>query len=74
MLPLLASDMLRDLQSEDSKVYANYFLGGPDNKAIPARSGYFLGFLIASRIGQSTTPMSLAHLAGPQLEAQLSKR
>ncbi len=71
LLPSLATDMLHNLQSKDPKEYAKYFLGNATNQDTPARSGYFLGFLVASRVGQSSTPLALAHLSGVELRKQI---
>ena len=73
LLPSLATDMLRNLQSKDSKEYTKYFLTSTTDKSTPARSGYFLGFLVVSRIGQSSTPLVLAHLSGAELESKIEQ-
>ncbi len=71
LLPFLAAAMLHNLRSTDPKQYAKYFLGNASEKDTPARSGYFLGFLVASRIGQSSTPLALAQLSGAELRKQI---
>ena len=73
LLPTLAADLLRNLRSKDPDEYDKYFLGNGTDKNIPGRSGYFVGFLIASRLGQSSTPLALAHLHGPELRSQIEE-
>jgi hypothetical protein len=71
LLPALAADLLRNLRSKDPDEYDKYFLGSGTDKNIPGRSGYFVGFLIASRLGQNSTPLALAHLHGVELRSQI---
>jgi hypothetical protein len=73
LLPALAADLLRNLRSKDPDEYDKYFLGNGTDKNIPGRSGYFVGFLVASRLGQSSTPLALAHLHGPELRSQIEQ-
>ena len=73
LLPTLAADLLRNLRSKDPAEYDKYFLGNGTDKNIPGRSGYFVGFLIASRLGQSSTPLALAHLHGLELRNQIEE-
>jgi len=73
LLPSLAADLLQNLRSKDPDEYEKYFSGSVTDKNIPARSGYFVGFLIASRLGQSSTPLALAHMHGPELRSQIEQ-
>lgn len=73
LLPALAADLLLNLRSKDPGEYDKYFLGNGTDKNIPGRSGYFVGFLVASRLGQSSTPLALAHLHGPELRSQIEQ-
>ena len=43
--------------------------GGPQAPAagLPARSGYYVGYLVAAEIGRTRTVDQLAHLRGPAL-------
>jgi hypothetical protein len=73
VLRALAADLLLNLRSRDPDEYDKYFLGNGTDKSIPGRSGYFVGFLVASRLGQSSTPLALAHLHGPELRSQVEE-
>ncbi len=70
-LAALAADLLTKFHSEDDKVAAPYFSGGNPPSNIPDRAGYYVGFILASRIGAKHTLVELAHMSGPELEQQI---
>jgi len=57
----LAPEASRLLDSERREDYARYFLGGADLD-IPSRSGYYLGYLLATEAGKTRTLEQLAVL------------
>lgn len=59
-LPTLIPELLSRLDSERSEDYARYLLGGATD--IPARSGYDLGYRVASRLGETRSLAELARL------------
>lgn len=67
MLPRLAREMREQLDSTSSEVYARYFLGNHLDGAIAPRSGYYVGYQVARRIGADLKLAALARLQGPAL-------
>lgn len=59
-LPTLIPELLSRLDSERSEDYARYLLGGATD--MPARSGYDLGYRVASRLGETRSLAELARL------------
>lgn len=49
-----------DSSSEDD--YARFFLGGSPSAAVPARSGYWIGYLVAQRLAKTSSNGDLAKL------------
>ncbi len=66
VLPRLAAEALQLLDSEKSEDYRRYFLGGAELD-IPSRSGYYLGYRIASGAAKTRTLEELAALTPPQV-------
>ena len=58
-LPRIAADLLARLDSTEQSDNARYFLGGQELD-IPSRSGYYLGYLIASEAGRTRSLEELA--------------
>lgn len=65
LLPSLATDMLHNLPSKDPKEYAKCFLGNATDQDTPARSGYFLGFLVPRCTGNPSLIRSYCALSAP---------
>ena len=71
--PKLAEITRRLLQHLDRPDLATFNLlftyGGPQPAAagLPARSGYYVGYLVAAELGRGRTIDQLAHLKGPAL-------
>jgi hypothetical protein len=61
LIPGLAAESLRLLDSTKREDYARFFLGG-DELEIPSRSGYAVGYRIASEAGKTRTLEQLAAL------------
>lgn len=68
MVPRLAGEALRLLDSEKREDYARYFLGGAELD-FPSRSGYALGYRIASEAGKKRTLEELAALTPVEVRA-----
>ena len=65
LTPRIAADLLAHLDRVDPDVYRTYFTYG--NKAVaarglPWRSGYYVGYLVATRLGRRFTLGELAHM------------
>ena len=73
MLPRLARELREQLDSTSSEVYARYFLGSDLDGPVPARSGYYVGYQVARRIGANLAPAALARLQGPTLRTVVER-
>ena len=75
-LPRLAGEALSLLDSEKREDYARFFLGGKELD-IPSRSGYYLGYRIASEAGKTRTLEELAAMkpgeVRPLVERELQR-
>ena len=67
-LPRIAGDLLARLDSAEKSDYARYFLGGQELD-IPPRSGYYLGYLVASEAGQTRSLEELAAMTPAEVRA-----
>ena len=61
-LPRISTELLAALDSKDRKTYARFFLGGQELD-IPARSGYYVGYLVAEDAGKTRSLEELAALS-----------
>ena len=61
-LSRISTELLDNLDSKDRKVYARFFLGGQELD-IPARSGYYVGYLVAEEAGKTRSLAELAALS-----------
>lgn len=68
----LAAGLLKNSRSMDSDVYAKYFLGG-EGAGDPARSGYFVGFLIVSELGKDRSLQELSRMSGDGLRTDIER-
>ena len=73
MLPRLARELREQLDSTSSEVYASYFLGSNLDGVVPARSGYYVGYLVARRIGSNLALAALARLQGAPLRTAVER-
>jgi hypothetical protein len=69
VVPRLAREILDHFESLDKDEYAAFFLGGNRRADVPARAGYYLGYLVAQRLGERRALGDLARLAGDGLKA-----
>lgn len=58
----IAARMLVDLDGRNDR-YAAYFLAGSGPDGLPARSGYYMGYLLAQEVGDGRTLSELARLS-----------
>lgn len=66
-LPRLAGELRARLDSKSPEDYRNFFLGNPQREDLPARSGYYVGYLVARELGRTRSLPELARLHGPAL-------
>jgi hypothetical protein len=74
LLPTLARELGAKLDDIDPPTFARFFEGGDASakaRGWPDRSGYYLGYLVAERLGQRRTLPELAHLQGPALRREI---
>ncbi|KUG09342.1 hypothetical protein ASU33_16540 [Solirubrum puertoriconensis] len=73
-LPRYARELRAVLDSEKREDYARYFLGGMDEQAAtPARSGYYLGYLVAEKLAKRHSLQELAHAKLAQLRPEIEQ-
>ncbi|UYZ57660.1 DUF2268 domain-containing protein [Hymenobacter latericus] len=73
-LPRYARELRAALDSEKREDYARYFLGGMDAQAAtPARSGYYLGYLVAEKLAKRHSLPELAHANLAQLRPEIEQ-
>lgn len=74
LMPSIATELRQHFDSGDEQVYARYFLGGKAQD-VPARSGYYVGYRVATELGRTRSLDALARLdaasAGPLIKAAL---
>ncbi len=66
-LPQLARELRTRLDSKSPEDYKTFFLGHSQRKDIPARSGYYVGYLVARELGRTRSLPELARLQGRPL-------
>jgi uncharacterized protein YjaZ len=74
MIRVLAGDLLQHLDEVNPDVYTTYFTYGREDVArrgLPWRSGYYVGYVVAQRVGQRHSLEGLAHLRGPSLRRDI---
>ncbi|MRD47424.1 hypothetical protein GHT07_09055 [Caenimonas koreensis DSM 17982] len=72
-LPRIARDMRQLLDSRDKKDYQRYFTGARENGEPPQRAGYYVGYLIASKLGKTHTLQELAKMPFAQVRVKIEK-
>jgi hypothetical protein len=77
MLPKLAGELRAKLDSKSPEDYRDFFFGNSKREDIPARSGYYVGYLVARELARDRSLPELARLRGKPLreaiEAALRK-
>lgn len=71
MLPRLARELRQNLDSTSQDTYARFFFGKDEHADLPARSGYYVGYRVAERIGEGRRLQDLAKMQGPELRAAI---
>jgi hypothetical protein len=66
-LPTLAAELRTRLGSKSPEDYKTFFLGNAQREDIPARSGYYVGYLVARELGRTRSLPELARLQGRPL-------
>ncbi|MGY2134143.1 DUF2268 domain-containing putative Zn-dependent protease [Hymenobacter sp. HD11105] len=73
-LPRYARELHAVLSSTSSDDYARYFLGGRDEQApTPARSGYYIGYLVAEKLAKKHSLQELAHAPLSKLRPEIEQ-
>jgi hypothetical protein len=67
-LPNLARRLLDHADSTDSNDYFDLFSVEQAPSGFPARSGYFVGYLVAEKLATTRSLVELVHLRGPELK------
>ena len=77
MLPELAREIIKRLDSTDPADNKLFFRGDSTSKTIPRRSGYYVGYQVASALGRKYSLQQLAAMEGPRvrklIEEELEK-
>ncbi len=76
LTPILAQEVRQSLDRVDPAVFALYFMGGDANAkrlGRPSRTGYYLGYRVAERLGAHRSLAQLAHLKGPALRREIGE-
>lgn len=68
-----AKDFLAKMNSTSEEDYAAFFLGNSPTSNPPSRSGYYLGYLLAERIGRSLTLDHLAKLPAETVRLRIDE-
>lgn len=76
LVPALAAALAAGLDRVDPPLFARFFeYGDPSAQRLeqPFRSGYYVGYLVAHRLGEHRTLAQLAHLQGPALREEIGR-
>ncbi|KFE58447.1 hypothetical protein [Hyalangium minutum] len=73
LLPKLAAELRVKLDSKSPEDYQAFFLGNSPRQDIPARSGYFVGYLVARELARTRPLAELAHLHGSELRTAMEE-
>lgn len=76
LVPTLARELSGRLDDVDAVAFARFFEGGDASaqaRGWPARSGYYLGYLVAERLARRHSLPELAHLQGPALRREIGE-
>jgi hypothetical protein len=74
LVPTLAAELLPALDRVDAPLFGLFFKGGDARaKALarPYRTGYYVGYLVARRLGERHALPELARLQGPALRSEI---
>jgi hypothetical protein len=62
ILPSLIAEIAPKLDEVDPQFFAKFFLFHPSTAAMPSRSGYYVGAVVAERLAKQKSIFQLAHL------------
>jgi hypothetical protein len=68
VLPKAAKELLVNMDSLDKKEYAAFFYGTNGRADLPPRCGYYVGYLVAQRLGAKRSLQQMADLRGGELK------
>lgn len=74
LTPQIAADLLSHLDEANPDVYRTYFTYGDKAvvaRGLPWRSGYYIGYLVASRLARHRSLSTLAHLSPRRVHAMV---
>ncbi|MDM7922055.1 MAG: hypothetical protein QUS14_07115 [Pyrinomonadaceae bacterium] len=72
-MPRFAKEIRENIDSGDPNIWKPFMSAGANDKGIPPRSGYYIGYLIASELGKKTSLQKLARLSGEELKKKMVK-
>jgi hypothetical protein len=73
LLPRLSSELLGGMDRIDPELFHEYFTTGGDRPVVPARAGYYVGYVIASRLARHHSLDALPHLKGAPLHEEIAR-
>ena len=75
LTPRMAGELLRGLDGMDEDLFRTYFSYDPrrEQRGIPPRAGYYVGYVVARRLAARHTLYELAHLKGEELHREIEQ-
>ncbi len=73
MLPILAGHLLEALESTSPDDYGRFFRGNTNDPLVPARSGYYVAYLVAKKLGQKYSLQEMAHFRLTVIKPEIQK-
>jgi uncharacterized protein YjaZ len=70
-LSALARELRDNLDSDSAQDYARFFTGAREDAPVPARSGYYVGYLVAKELAKRHTMAELARAPIAQLRPEI---
>jgi hypothetical protein len=73
LMPRMAADLLAGMDRVEPELFNTYFTSGPtaEKHSLPARAGYYVGYVVAERLAQRHSLDQLAHLKGTKLHDEI---
>lgn len=74
LMSRMATDLLAGMDRIDQELFNTYFTSGPaaEKHGLPARAGYYVGYVVAERLAQRHSLNQLAHLKGDRLHTEIA--
>ena len=73
LLPQLARELRENLDSTSPDVYAKFFFGKSDSADASARSAYYVGYLLAQKVGEGKSLRELARMPPADVRVALER-